>query len=160
PWRRLRPRSRAARRSRDCGSRSVRRTRHPPIYRRSASACTSRPHRDGALTEWSSPGRGSLPIAAPCFGPLGLADRRYIYEYIAQHRRVQSSDPGAPWPCAGRTPPASTERERVGLHAGIEKLDREGAIGDRAALPHELVEALAVDHTVAVGVDVDAVVGA
>jgi hypothetical protein len=37
---------------------------------------------------------------------------------------------------------ASAEREREGLHAGIEKLDLEEAIADGALLAHELIPAL------------------
>src|SRR5215471_11695925 len=55
---------------------------------------------------------------------------------------------------------ASAERERIGLHARIEELDLERAVGDLAVLPHQLVEALAVDRTLAVGIGVGAVVGA
>jgi hypothetical protein len=41
---------------------------------------------------------------------------------------------------------ASTEREGIGLHAGVEKFDFERAIRDRAGLPDKLVQALLANN--------------
>src|SRR4029078_11397790 len=49
----------------------------------------------------------------------------------------------------------SPEREREGLHAGVEEGDREGAVADRALLPDKLVEPLPVDLAAAVDGVVD-----
>src|ERR1700722_18864683 len=72
------------------------------------------------------------------------------------HRRRRSGDRGE----RAVTLAPSPEGESEGLHAGIEKLDFEGAVGDRTVLPDELIEALLVDHALAVGIDVRAVIGA
>ena len=53
--------------------------------------------------------------------------------------------------------PVSAEGERVGLDAGIEKLDLERVVGDRAALPDQLVEPLSGHDALAVGIDIGAV---
>src|SRR5215468_9637148 len=91
--------------------------------------------------------------SATRFGPRDCSS--WIEPFRAS--RIGSSSAGsAAAPCARRSP----EREREGLHAGIEELDLEGAIADRPALSDELVEALLRHHAVAGGVDVVAVVGA
>ena len=54
----------------------------------------------------------------------------------------------------------SAEGESVGLHAGIEEFDFEGAIRDRAVLPDQLIEPLPIDGALAVGIGVGAMVGA
>src|SRR5271166_4786452 len=52
----------------------------------------------------------------------------------------------------------SAEGESEDLHAGIEELDGEIAILDRTDLPDELIQALPVDHALAVGGDIGAVI--
>src|SRR5262249_46094596 len=52
--------------------------------------------------------------------------------------------------------PFSAEGESIGLHAGVEELDLEGPVRDRAALPDELVEPLPGHGSLAIGVDVGA----
>jgi hypothetical protein len=57
---------------------------------------------------------------------------------------------GAPWwnPYAFHDCLLSTKGEGVGLYAGIEEFDSEGAVADRTRLAHQLIQALAVDHAV------------
>ena len=50
----------------------------------------------------------------------------------------------------------SPKGEGVGLDAGIEKADLEGAIGDHAILPDKLIEPLPVYDTLAVGIVIGA----
>src|ERR1700677_2345728 len=50
-----------------------------------------------------------------------------------------------------------TEGKRVSLHIRIKKLDGEGAVHERPALSHELVEPVVGHHALAVGIDVGAV---
>src|SRR5262245_56767852 len=54
----------------------------------------------------------------------------------------------------------SAERKSVGLGAGLEKLDLELSLTDRAGLPDELVEPLLGHGAVALLVDVEAAAGA
>jgi len=54
----------------------------------------------------------------------------------------------------------SAEGKCVGLHAGIEEPDLERVIGNRAALPDELIKPLPGDDAPAVGIDIRAVAGA
>src|SRR4051812_39531060 len=54
----------------------------------------------------------------------------------------------------------SAERERKGLHAGIEKLDLELSIGDALRLPDQLIQPLFGNHPVAVVVYVKSVCSA
>lgn len=51
------------------------------------------------------------------------------------------------------------EGKREGLHAGFEEGDLEGAVGDGALLPDELVEPLLGDRAVALAVSVRSVGG-
>ena len=51
------------------------------------------------------------------------------------------------------------EGKREGLHAGVEELDGEGALADRAFLPNQLVQALLLHDAAAVGGYIDAGIG-
>src|ERR1700679_1658362 len=64
--------------------------------------------------------------------------------------RCRSTDPQAV--------PCSPEGESVSLHAGVEEPDLERMVGDRAALPDELVEALPRHDAVARFIDIAAMV--
>ncbi len=53
---------------------------------------------------------------------------------------------------------ASPESERIGLQAAIKKLDLEGSVRDRAALPDELIEPLSGHNAAPLDVDIRAMV--
>ncbi len=60
-----------------------------------------------------------------------------------------------------RTPRSRlSEGEGIGLDAGIQEPDLEAAVGDRAVLPHQLVQAVLRHDAQAVGIGVGAVAGA
>ena len=76
---------------------------------------------------------------------------------IQSYLRLRHLNVGMTLSGRGFSPRHLAEREREGLHAGIEKLDLEQPIGDRLGLPDQLIQALLGDRAVALVVDIDAV---
>jgi hypothetical protein len=89
---------------------------------------------------------------------LSLRQKIVLASDSGHHRRKFLHD----WTAAGATPTASTverrrgspERERVGRHAWIEKLDFELPIGDGLRLSDQLVQPLLDNHATALVVNI------
>src|SRR5678816_955654 len=90
-------------------------------------------------------GDASVPAAAP---PAAIRTAPALRLSMSRRRREIGFIGSTSW--------LSAERERVGLHAGIQELDRERAVLDRLRLTDQLIQTLLVDHADALRIHVDA----